>query len=141
MPDLTWSRISHASEAVEAGQRITAEVIVAETRSGQVTLSLKSLQEDPLTRLADHVGRVVTGPITKIIPFGVFVQLASDIEGFLHLSELTSEPVETPDQVVGEGELITVKVAEVDLQRHRVRLCAAEGRGEQPPWPPGDEDG
>lgn len=71
VPDLTWSRIDHPSEAVEAGQRITAEVIVAETRSGQVTLSLKALQEDPLIRFADQVGRVVTGPITKIIPFGV----------------------------------------------------------------------
>ncbi|MFE9099046.1 S1 RNA-binding domain-containing protein [Streptomyces sp. NPDC007264] len=127
VPDLTWGWINHPSEAVEAGQRITAEVITAETRSGQVTLSLKALQEDPLSRFADQVGRVLTGPVTKIIPFGVFVQLAPDVVGFLHLSELTDEPVETPDQLVNEGELITVKVTEVDLQRHRVRLGAAGG--------------
>ncbi|MEU1309025.1 S1 RNA-binding domain-containing protein [Streptomyces cinnamoneus] len=133
VPNLTWSRIDHPSEVVEAGQRITAEVIVAETRSGQVALSLKALQEDPLILFADQVGRVVTGPITKIIPFGVFVQLAPDVEGFLHLSELTDEPVETPDQLVREGELTTVKVAEVDLQRHRVRLCAANGGGQLGP--------
>ncbi|MFG2909787.1 S1 RNA-binding domain-containing protein [Kitasatospora sp. NPDC048286] len=125
VPDLTWALINHPSEAVEAGQRITAEVIVAETRSGQVTLSLKALREDPLIRFADQVGRVLAGPITKIVPFGVFVQLAPDVVGFLHLSELTDRPVEIPDQLVDEGELITVKVAEVDLQRHRVRLCAA----------------
>ncbi|MEV6973174.1 S1 RNA-binding domain-containing protein [Kitasatospora sp. NPDC093806] len=124
-PDLTWSWISHPSEAVEAGRRITAEVIIAETRTGQVTLSLKALQEDPLIRFADQVGRVLTGPITRIVPFGVFVQLAPDVVGFLHLSELTDEPVETPDQLVSEGELITVKVTEVDLQRHRVRLGVA----------------
>ncbi len=129
LPELTWSRIDHPSEAVGTGQRITAEVIMPETRSGQVTLSLKALQEDPLVRLADHVGRLVTGPITKIVSFGVFVELAPDVEGFLHLSELTNEPVETPAHVVGEGELITVEIAEVDLRRHRVRLCAAEGRG------------
>ncbi len=132
VPDLTWGWINHPSEAVEAGQRITAEVIVAETRSGQVTLSLKALQEDPLIRFADQAGQVLTGPITKIVPFGVFVQLAPDVMGFLHLSELTlihkeTEPVETPDRLVNEGELITVKVAEVDLQRHRVRLGAAGG--------------
>ncbi|GAA2974921.1 MULTISPECIES: S1 RNA-binding domain-containing protein [Streptomyces] len=129
VPDLTWSRIDHPSEAVKAGQRITAEVIVAETRSGQVTLSLKALQEDPLIRFADQAGRVVTGRITKIIPFGVFVQLAPEVEGLLHISELTDEPVETPAQLVREGELIAVKVAEVDLQRHRLRLCAADGAG------------
>ncbi|MFI8461689.1 S1 RNA-binding domain-containing protein [Kitasatospora sp. NPDC085464] len=134
VPDLTWAWINHPSEAVEAGQRITAEVIIAETRSGQVTLSLKALQEDPLIRFADHAGRVLTGPITKIVPFGVFVQLAPDVAGFLHLSELTDEPVETPDQLVDEGELITVKVAEVDLQHHRVRLCTAGGAGVSHDW-------
>ncbi|MFJ9776144.1 S1 RNA-binding domain-containing protein [Kitasatospora sp. NPDC101157] len=125
VPDLTWSRISHAAEVVQAGQRVRAEVINAETRSGQVAISLKALQEDPLVQFADQVGQVLQGPITKVIPFGVFVQLAAGVEGFLHLSELTDEPVETPDEIVGEGEVITVKVAEVDLQRHRVRLCAA----------------
>jgi small subunit ribosomal protein S1 len=122
VPDLTWGWISHPSEAVEAGQRITAEVIITETRSGQVTLSLKALQEDPLIRFADQVGHVLTGPIIKIVPFGVFVQLARDVVGFLHLSDLTDQAVESPEQLVDEGELITVKVAEVDLQRHRVRL-------------------
>ncbi|MFF4055521.1 S1 RNA-binding domain-containing protein [Streptomyces sp. NPDC001668] len=127
VPDLAWGWINHTSEAIEAGQRITAEVIMAETRFGQVSLSLKALQEDPLIHFEDQVGRVLTGPITKIVPFGVFVKLAPDIEGFLHLSELTDEPVETPGQLVDEGQLITVKVADVDLQRHRVRLDAVGG--------------
>ncbi|MFE5883309.1 S1 RNA-binding domain-containing protein [Streptomyces hydrogenans] len=132
VPDLTWGWIEHPSEVVEAGQRITAEVIIAETRSGQVTLSLKALQEDPLIRFADQAGRTLTGPITKIVPFGVFVQLAPDVVGFLHLSELTDEPVDTPEQLVDEGELITVRVEEVDLQRHRVRLGVAGGAGTAP---------
>ncbi|MFJ9950192.1 hypothetical protein [Kitasatospora sp. NPDC091207] len=57
-PDLTWGLISHPSEAVEAGRRVTAEVIIAETRSGQVALSLKALREAPLIRFADQVGRL-----------------------------------------------------------------------------------
>ncbi|MFE4056367.1 S1 RNA-binding domain-containing protein [Streptomyces sp. NPDC059096] len=139
VPDLTWGWINHPSEAVEAGRRITAEVIIAETRTGQVTLLLKALQDDPLTRFVDQVGRVLTGSIAKIVPFGVFVQLAPDVLGFLHLSELADESVDTPhlseladesvdtpDELVDEGELITVKVAEVDLRRHRVRLSVAE---------------
>ncbi|MET8579002.1 S1 RNA-binding domain-containing protein [Streptomyces sp. NPDC005012] len=97
-------------------------MISTETRSGQVTLSLKALQENPLIRFADQVGHVLTGPIIEIVPFGVFVQLASNVVGFLHLSELTDQEVETPEQLVDKGELLTVKVAEVDLQRHRVRL-------------------
>ncbi|MEU6845581.1 S1 RNA-binding domain-containing protein [Streptomyces sp. NPDC046716] len=127
VPDLTWGWIDHPSEAVEVGQRITAEVIIAETRSGQVILSLKVLQEDPLIHFADQVGRIVTGPIVRIVPFGVFVQLAPKVVGLLHVSELTDEPAETPDQLVDEGQQVAVKVAEVDLQRHRVRLSAADG--------------
>ncbi|MGW1007331.1 S1 RNA-binding domain-containing protein [Streptomyces sp. NPDC002520] len=55
----------------------------------------------------------------------MFVRLGPDVEGFLHVSELSDEPVETPDQLVGDGELITVKVTEVDHQRHRVTLTGA----------------
>ncbi|WP_411083838.1 S1 RNA-binding domain-containing protein [Streptomyces sp. cmx-18-6] len=127
VPDLTWDWINHPSDVVEAGRRITAEVIIAETRSGQITLSLKALRKDPLIRFADQVGQVLTGAITRIVPFGVFVELAPGVVGFLHLSELTDEPVETPDQLVDEGELITVEVTEVDLRSHRVRLGAAGG--------------
>ncbi|MGW0998872.1 S1 RNA-binding domain-containing protein [Streptomyces sp. NPDC002523] len=53
------------------------------------------------------------------------MRLGPDVEGFLHVSELSDEPLETPDQLVGDGELITVKVAEVDLRRHRVTLTGA----------------
>ncbi|MFE4634839.1 S1 RNA-binding domain-containing protein [Streptomyces sp. NPDC056773] len=125
VPDLTWSWIEHPSKVAHPGQRITAEVIVFDTRQGQVTVSLKALLEDPLVRFADRVGQVLSGPVTKIVPFGVFVRLADGVEGLLHLSELTKEPTETPDQIVSEGELITVRVAEVDLERRRVALHAA----------------
>ncbi|WP_211178877.1 MULTISPECIES: S1 RNA-binding domain-containing protein [unclassified Streptomyces] len=123
-PDLTWDRINHPSEAAEVGQRITGEVLMSETRNAQVTISLKALLEDPLVRFADQTGHVLDGTVTKIIPFGVFVRLAPGIEGLLHVSEMTDSPGESPDQLVSEGDQITVRVAEVDLQRHRVRLCA-----------------
>jgi ribosomal protein S1 len=124
VPDLSWSRIDHPSEVVEPGQRITGEVIMSETRQGQVTISLKALQEDPLVDFASQAGQVISGTITKILPFGVFVRVAAGVEGFLYVSELTEEPVESPDRFVREGELIRVQVAEVDLQRHRVSLRA-----------------
>ncbi|MEV6512835.1 S1 RNA-binding domain-containing protein [Streptomyces sp. NPDC051642] len=124
VPDLTWSWIDHPSDVVEAGRRLTGEVIMSETRSGQVTISLKALLEDPLVRFADQTGHVLNGTVTKIVPFGVFVRLAPGIEGLLHVSEMTDAPVDSPAQLVSEGDQITVRVAEVDLQRHRVRLCA-----------------
>ncbi|KYG51729.1 hypothetical protein AWI43_30565 [Streptomyces sp. WAC04657] len=70
VPDLTWDRFGHPSEVIEPGRRVTAEVIVAETRSGQVALSLKALREGPLARFEDQAGRTLTGPVVKIVPQG-----------------------------------------------------------------------
>lgn len=123
-PDLTWSRIDHPSEAAEAGQRVTGEVIMSETRDGQVTLSLKALLDDPFVPFAEQEGHVVSGTVTKTAPFGVFVRLAPGIEGLLHVSEMSDASPGSPDRPVAEGDRITVRVAEVDLQRHTVRLCA-----------------
>lgn len=69
-------------------------------------------------------GQVVTGTVAGVLPFGVLVRLAPDVVGLLHLSEPGGGPSATPGRLVAEGEPITVKVTEVDLERHRVRLCA-----------------
>jgi small subunit ribosomal protein S1 len=125
VPELSWSPIDHASDVVKVGQRVRVVVLDADTRQGQVSVSLKALQQDPLIRFADHVGEVVAGPVTKIVPFGVFVRVAEGIEGLLHLSDLSDlsdQPIESPDEIVQVGQAITVKIAEVDLQRRRVRL-------------------
>ncbi|NXY97101.1 S1 RNA-binding domain-containing protein [Streptomyces sp. BR123] len=124
VPDLSWSWIDHPSQAVEPGQRITAEVITSETRKGQVTISLKALQDNPFADFASRIGQVLDGTITKIVPFGVFVQVAPGVEGLLHVSELTDEPVESPAFLVREGALIRVRVAEVDTRLGRVGLRA-----------------
>lgn len=119
----SWTRIGHPSDVVEVGQRVTVEVLNPDTRQGQVSVSLKALQEDPLIRFADHLGEVVSGHIAKLVPFGVFVRVAEGIEGLLHLSDLSDKPVGSPDEIVQPGEAITVKIAEVDPQRRRVRLA------------------
>jgi ribosomal protein S1 len=125
VPELSWSHINHASDVVEVGQQVTVQVLSADTRQGQVAVSLKALREDPLIRFADRVGEVVSGHITKLVPFGVFVCVAEGIEGLLHISDLSDKPVESLDEIVQVGEAMTVKIAEVDLQRHRVRLGPA----------------
>ncbi|WP_372412056.1 S1 RNA-binding domain-containing protein [Streptomyces luteireticuli] len=124
VPDLSWSRIASPSEAVESGQRIAAKVITSETRQGQVTVSLKALQDDPLVDFASQAGRIISGTITKVLPFGVVVQVAPDVEGLLHMTELTAESTDIPDLHVREGGSIRVQVTEVDHQCHRVSLHA-----------------
>ncbi|WP_435191352.1 S1 RNA-binding domain-containing protein [Streptomyces sp. bgisy126] len=123
-PELSWRRIDHPADAVTAGQRVVGEIIDVDTRRGQVQLSLKALQEDPLVPFADQAGLVTTGQVTKLIPFGAFVRIADGIEGLVHNTEFRDEPVEHPDQIVSEGEEITVRIVEVDLVRRRLTLSA-----------------
>lgn len=112
IPELTWEHFDDAADVVHVGQQISAEVLDFDTTRGQVQLSLKALQEDPLVRFAGRAGEVLSGPVVKVVPFGVFVRVAPGIVGLLHGSVLTQEP--------GMGEIVTI--AEVDPLRRRVRL-------------------
>ncbi|WP_107499242.1 S1 RNA-binding domain-containing protein [Streptomyces uncialis] len=121
-PELSWSHIDHPSDAVEVGQRVTVKVLDADTRQGQVAVSLKAPQEDPLLGFADQVGKVLPGRIVKLVPFGAFVRVAEGIEGLLHLTDLTDEPVGSPEEVVAVGDPVTVKIVYVDPQHRQVGL-------------------
>ncbi|MET0493905.1 MAG: S1 RNA-binding domain-containing protein [Actinoplanes sp.] len=116
IPELSWSRIAHPADVVEVGQRVTVAVLEVDLRREQVALSLKALQEDPLVRFAGRVGEVVSGPVTRRVPFGVCVRVADGIEGLLHLSLLSG------GETVELGETVLVRVADVDLSRRRVLL-------------------
>ncbi|MEV6054973.1 S1 RNA-binding domain-containing protein [Streptomyces sp. NPDC052107] len=119
IPELSWSRFGHPAEVVRPGQRVTGEVLVADTRHGQVSLSLKALQQDPWDRLGADVGDVVPGVVTKIVPFGVFVRVGEDAEGLVHVDELGGRAVE-------EGQDMRVGIVEIDRPRRRIRLAPVD---------------
>jgi small subunit ribosomal protein S1 len=95
-------------------------------------LSLKATQSDPWQVFAEShaVDQLVYGRVTKLVPFGAFVQVGEGIEGLVHISELAAHHVDTPDQVVTAGEELWVKIIELDTARRRISLSvkqAAEG--------------
>ena len=98
----------------------------------RISLSLKATQQDPWQEFAsDHqVGELVYGRVTKLVPFGAFVQVGDGIEGLVHISEMSAHHVDLPEQVVTPGEELWVKIIDLDLQRRRISLSikqAAEG--------------
>ncbi|MEU6669931.1 S1 RNA-binding domain-containing protein [Streptomyces sp. NPDC046727] len=119
VPELSWSRFEHPAEVVGPGERITAEVLVADTLQGQVALSLKALQEDPWERLHGCEGEMVSGPVTEVVPFGVFVRIGVDAEGLVHVDDLAG-------RTVTEGQELRVRILEIDRPRRRIRLAPAE---------------
>jgi small subunit ribosomal protein S1 len=124
--DMSWTRkIGHPSEMVEKGQEIECSVLSVDQQRRRIALGLKQLQEDPWasdipTRY--HPGQIVTGAVTKITNFGVFVGLENGLEGLLHISELAEHKVENPEDVVKVGEQIEVKILRVDTDERKIGL-------------------
>lgn len=123
-PELSWRRLEEVSEVVEVGQRVCCEFLQFDTWNGEARLSLRATRPDPFLRFVEGtaVGRRLTGPVTKILPFGVVVQVAEGVEGLVHLSELSAGPVGAPEDVVRVGEEITVVVMDLDHERRRLSL-------------------
>ncbi|MFB7176793.1 S1 RNA-binding domain-containing protein [Streptomyces sp. NPDC056257] len=124
IPELAWRRFEDASEVVEVGQRVVCEFLQFDTWNGEARLSLRAMEPDPFPVFADGVtaGQVIDGKVTRLVPFGVFVEVAEGIEGLVHLRELAGEPVESPEDRVQVGDRMKVVVTEADRVRRRVSL-------------------
>ena len=124
--DMSWTRkISHPSEVVEKGQQIECRVISVDQQRRRIALGLKQLNEDPWASDIPNKyqpGQVVTGTVTKLTNFGVFVGLENGLEGLLHISELADHKVENPEDVVKVGDQIEVKVLRVDTDERKIGL-------------------
>ncbi|MDD4268147.1 MAG: S1 RNA-binding domain-containing protein [Pirellulaceae bacterium] len=124
--DMSWTRkISHPNEVVEKGQEIECRVISVDQDRRRIALGLKQLSEDPWARdipAKYEPGQLVTGTVTKITNFGVFVGLQDGLEGLLHISELADHKVENPEEIVKVGEQIEVKILRVDPDERKIGL-------------------
>ncbi|MFF4547685.1 S1 RNA-binding domain-containing protein [Streptomyces sp. NPDC001435] len=131
VPELSWTRLEAASDVVQVGRRVSCEFLQFDTWNLEARLSLRATRPDPFQTFADRtaVGQELHGRITKLVPFGVFVQVADGIEGLVHLRELTPEPVESPSDVVQAGDEVTVVVAAIDREQRRLTLS----RRQDPP--------
>jgi small subunit ribosomal protein S1 len=130
--ELSWKHIDHPSQVVAVGDEVDVEVLDVDFSKERISLSLKATQSDPWQVFADShaVDQLVYGRVTKLVPFGAFIQVGEGIEGLVHISEMAAHHVESPDQVVTAGEELWVKIIELDTARRRISLSikqAAEG--------------
>ncbi len=130
--ELSWKHVDHPSSVVTVGDEVEVKVIDVDMDRERIALSLKATQQDPWNEFASthRVGELVYGRVTKLVPFGSFVQVGEGIEGLVHISEMAAHHVDLPEQVVTPGEELWVKIIDIDLQRRRISLSikqAAEG--------------
>ena len=132
--ELSWNHVNHPSEVVKVGQEVEVEVLDVDLNRERISLGLKQTTEDPWRALVKKypVGAIVEGTVTKLVPFGAFVDLGEGIEGLVHISEMANKHVDQPSQVTHVGDKVQVKVMEIDLDRRRISLSmksAAETLG------------
>ena len=130
--ELSWKHVDHPGSVVAVGDEIDVQVLEIDLSRERISLSLKATQQDPWQEFAaaHEVGELVYGRVTKLVPFGAFVQVGEGIEGLVHISEMSAHHVDLPEQVVTPTEELWVKIIDLDLQRRRISLSikqAAEG--------------
>jgi len=130
--ELSWKHVDHPGSVVSVGDEVDVEVLEIDRERERISLSLKATQQDPWEEFAGshRVGELVYGRVTKLVPFGSFVQVGEGIEGLVHISEMSAHHVDLPEQVVTTGEELWVKIIDLDLGRRRISLSikqAAEG--------------
>jgi small subunit ribosomal protein S1 len=124
--DMSWTRkISHPNEMLEKGQEVKCRVLSVDQDRRRIALGLKQLEGDPWVHdipAKYQPGQIISGTVTKITNFGVFVGLQDGLEGLLHISELADHKVENPEDIVSVGDEIEVKILRVDTEERKIGL-------------------
>lgn len=136
--EMAWHRVNHPSEVIKVGDEVDVMVLRIDRENEKISLGLKQVLQNPWETVTDKypVGSVVPARVVRLAPFGAFVQLEPGVEGLVHISHLADRHVEKPDDVVKEGQEVSVKVLSVDPNEKRIRLSIREVEKERSPRPP-----
>jgi small subunit ribosomal protein S1 len=134
--DMSWTRkINHPSELLKKGDKVEAIVLEVDGAQQRISLGLKQLGDDPWKAIAQKykVGDIVEGKVTKLASFGAFIQLQDDIDGLVHISQVSEEHVEKIKNVLKVGDNVRARVIKIDGTERRIGLSikAANYNAEQ----------
>jgi small subunit ribosomal protein S1 len=126
LSELSWKHINHPQEVLKVGDEVEVEIINIDRERQRIGLSRKNRLDDPWTTLSDryHPGQLVQGTVTKMTKFGAFARLVDhpEIEGLIHISELSEHRVKHPREVVEEGEVVTLRILRIEPDKRRLGL-------------------
>jgi len=124
LSELSYSRVGHPKQVLQVGQQVEVYVLGVDQERRRIALSLKRLKAEPWTMVEQNygIGQRVTGTITNVTDFGAFARLDEDIEGLIHISELSDERIGHPSEVVKVGDEVELRVIRIDSARQRLGL-------------------
>ncbi|MFL7791035.1 MAG: 30S ribosomal protein S1 [Anaerolineae bacterium] len=126
LSELSWKRVSHPEEVVVVGEELDVYVLKVDRERQRVALSLKRLQPDPWLSVGERYqeGQVIEGVVTRLTKWGAFASVVGDeaIEGLIHISELTDNPVAHPREVIKPDQVVALRIIGLDTAHHRLSL-------------------
>lgn len=140
--ELSWGRVGRPSDVLELGQAVQVYVLNVEPERERVGLSLKRLQPNPWESVEERysVGQIVKGTVTHVVDFGAFVQVEEGLEGLIHVSELGSMGPRQAQDVLREGDRVSVIVLDIDRARRRMGLRLERVWGDEPAPGPAERE-
>jgi predicted RNA-binding protein with RPS1 domain len=126
--ELSWKRVAHPKELVSVGQEVKVKILGVDPDRKRISLSMRELESNPWDEVMEgfQEGQLIEGTITKLTKFGAFASLAGteefEIEGLIHISELSDQRIEHPREVVQEGQILTLRLIKIDGDRKRLGL-------------------
>lgn len=124
LSEISWERVQHPSEVLEVGQEIQVKVINVDREKKRIGLSIRALQNDPWRSKVEKfkVGQLVEGVVTRLTKFGAFARLEGDLEGLIHISEISETRIEHPKEKLHDGEVLTLRIIRIDPDQRRIGL-------------------
>ena len=144
--ELAWRRVRKVSDVLSAGESVVVTVIDINPEKNKISLSLKDINNNPWNNVAEKypIGKLIEGSVVRMAPFGAFVNLEDGVDGLVHVSQIADKHVAKPDDELSVGQVITVKVTDVDEENKKIslskKLADAELAGEGEDYGYDDDD-
>lgn len=126
LSEMSWDRLEHPNEILKVGQEVKVKVISVDKDRRRIGLSLRALQPDPWNEQVKDlkIGQLVEGEITRLTNFGAFAKLhlPGDLEGLIHISELSDKRIDHPKEVLKSGDIVTLRILKIEDKEHRIGL-------------------
>lgn len=125
MTEISWEHITHPSQVLKVGQEVKVKVINIDEANKRIGLSIRQLQSDPWPAkvAAFRDGQLVQAKIVRLAKFGAFARIENtDLEGLIHISELSDQRIEHPKEVLKDGDVLTLRIIKIDPENHRIGL-------------------
>ncbi|MCL2855425.1 MAG: bifunctional 4-hydroxy-3-methylbut-2-enyl diphosphate reductase/30S ribosomal protein S1 [Defluviitaleaceae bacterium] len=128
LSELSWGRVKKVDELLKVGDIVEAYVIKINKETGRVSLTLKSVENDPWAKILERfpIGSIVIGKVVRMMPFGAFVELEEGIDGLVHISQIAHRHIKRPEDVLQIGQEVEVKILEIDEEKRKISLSIKE---------------